>query len=79
MNNRFDYIDGQVLTRNMAPNAATYGRYANSAFTRTGTINVAAEYLEVAGLPAGQEPPAIFYKVCAEQNATRCVLTAAEA
>ena len=79
MNNRFDYIDGQVLTRNMAPNSATYGRYANSAFTRTGTITVAAEYLEVAGLPAGQEPPAIFYKVCAEQNATQCVLTDAEA
>ena len=79
MNDRFDYIDGQVLTRNMAPNSYSYGRYTNSAFSRTGTISVYAEYLEVADLPAGQEPPAIFYKICAEQNATRCALTDAEA
>lgn len=79
MEGRFDYIDGQVLTRNMAPNSSTYGRYANSAFSRPGTISIFAEYLEVAGLPADQEPPAIFYKVCAEQNVTRCALTAAEA
>lgn len=79
MNDRFDFVDGQVLTRNMAPNAYSYGRYTNSAFARTGVVTIYAEYLEVADLPAGQEPPAIFYKMCAEQNATRCALTAAEA
>jgi hypothetical protein len=68
-----------VLTRNFAPGAASYGRYANSAFTRTGTINVYSEYLEVEGLPKGQEPPAIFYKICAEKNATKCSLSASEA
>lgn len=64
MQERFDFADGQVLTRNLAPRASSYGRYANSAFTTTGTINVFAEYLEVEGLPAGQEPPAIYYKMC---------------
>jgi hypothetical protein len=63
----------------MAPNSSTYGRYTNSAFSRTGTITIFAEYLELTDLPADQEPPAIFYKMCAEQNATRCALTDAEA
>jgi hypothetical protein len=79
MQDRFDYADDQVLTRNLAPRASSYGRYANSAFTTSGTISVYAEYLEVEGLPAGQEPPAIYYKICQEKNATKCALTAAEA
>ena len=47
MNDRFDYDDGQVLTRNVGPKEYSYGRYYNSAFGRRATINVYAEAQDV--------------------------------
>ena len=71
MASRFDNIEGQVRTQLLPAGQWIYSRYQNPGMSKNGAIYA---YLETQDLPAGQQAPTIFYKICNKQFFAECVL-----